>query len=84
MRFLFMIERCFQGGRRGRGGFRGRGRGRSRGRGRGRGGQRRRASEGDHQEATAEDQLSGENVSRKTSGRGRGRGGTNLFISFFC
>ncbi|KAL3994091.1 Cold-shock DNA-binding domain family protein [Acanthocheilonema viteae] len=63
-----------EGGRRGRGGFRGRGRGRVRGRGRGRGGQRRRASEGDHQEATTEDQLSGENVSRKI-GRGRGRGG---------
>uniref|UniRef100_A0A0R3RYB7 CSD_1 domain-containing protein n=1 Tax=Elaeophora elaphi TaxID=1147741 RepID=A0A0R3RYB7_9BILA len=47
----------------------------ARGRGRGRGGQRRRASEGDHQEVTTEDQLSGENVPRKTSGRGRGRGG---------
>ncbi|VDK77640.1 unnamed protein product [Litomosoides sigmodontis] len=64
-----------EGGRRGRGGFRGRVRGRIRGRGRGRGGQRRRASEGDHQEATAEDRLGGENVPRKIFGRGRGRGG---------
>lgn len=54
-----------------------------RGRGRGRGGQRRRASEGDHQEATAEDQLGCENVPRKTFGRGRGRGGACLIYFVF-